>query len=61
MAAKTSPPNYGPQQARFGPRCDLCAFFKEPANQCQKHGVPVKIYFSCDDWERDPDIPVRAV
>jgi hypothetical protein len=55
------PPNYGPQPARFGPRCDSCEFFDNASTRCKKYEVPVKIYYSCDSWKRNPDLPVTAV
>ena len=55
------PPNYGPQPARFGPRCDMCAFFNPDSSQCKKYEVPVKVYYSCDSWKRNPDLPITVV
>jgi hypothetical protein len=55
------PPNYGPQPARFGPRCDMRTYFLKPEGQCKKYAVPVKIYYSCDDWVRDPNLPIGVV
>jgi hypothetical protein len=55
------PPNYGPQQARFGPRCESCEFFDEMDGQCRKYSFPVKVYMHCDSWKRNPSLPVKVV
>lgn len=55
------PPNYGPQPARFGPRCDLCSFYDQSSGMCSTYHVPVKAYYSCDSWKRDPGIPPQLV
>jgi hypothetical protein len=55
------PPNYGPQPARFGPRCDMCAYFMKAERRCKKYAVSVMFYCSCDDWIRDPNLPIGVV
>ena len=59
--ASADPPNYGPQPARFGPRCDLCAFYDQGSGRCTTYEVPVKGYCSCDSWKRNPGIPPMFV
>lgn len=55
------PPNYGPQPARFGPRCGICKFYDADTMECTKYAISTKVFMTCDDWERDPDIPIKVV
>ena len=55
------PPNYGPQPARFGPRCDSCEYYDEGTKMCGKYSVPVEPYMACDSWKRNPNLPIGAV
>lgn len=49
------PPNYGPQPARFGEKCENCKFreFDGKATRCKKYEQMVRPYWFCDNWERD--------
>lgn len=55
------PPNYGPQQARFGPRCDSCEFFDDKNSRCKKYSYPVKVYMHCNSWKRNHNLPINVV
>ena len=55
------PPNFGPQPARFGPRCDMCEYYDQGNSQCRKYSVPVKVYTRCDTWKRNPSLPISFV
>ena len=56
-----TPPNYRPQAARYGPRCDMCESFSPKDSMCKKYSFPVKAFMACESWKRDPNLPVRAV
>jgi hypothetical protein len=56
-----NPPNFGPQPARFGPRCDSCEHYDEGGNRCRKYSVPVRVYTACDSWKRNSNLPITAV
>ena len=55
------PPNFGPQPARFGPRCESCEYYDQDNGRCRRYSVLVKVYTWCDSWKRDPDLPITAV
>lgn len=56
-----TPPNYRMQEARFGPRCAECEFYRESNDGCSKYASLVKHYMVCDSWKRNPSLPVKFV
>ena len=55
------PPNYRRQPARFGPKCGGCESFDGGSSRCEKHGVPVEHFMTCDSWKRNKDLPIEVV
>jgi hypothetical protein len=51
------PPNYQPQPARFGEKCENCKFAgtdkAKSSRYCQKYEQVVRLNWFCDSWERD--------
>jgi hypothetical protein len=52
------PPNYGPQQARFGPDCEHCVHYLKGI--CQKYDYAVRLHYLCDAWEKNTSMPVEV-
>ena len=53
------PPHVRKQPARFGPRCHDCMNYE--ADLCLKYAATVDPNDECDDWQRNPDLPIKAV
>jgi hypothetical protein len=49
------PPNYQPQPARFGEKCENCKFGEQAgkARRWKKYEQTVRLNWCCDSWERD--------